>query len=236
MAYVRKNPVNHRLLIIQEAARMFVEDGYTRSSISKLAQNLNLSLGNITFHFKTKEHLLEVLVSELCDYQQLLLEEYAEEGKSSLLAYCLELTAMTAVCEESEVARDFYAASYASALTLSRIRENDVEKVKKIFAQYHTDWTHEQWVATENIVSGIEYSTIMTREETTPLALQIEKTLDTILYLFGVPKELRKSKIEKVLSMDYRAIGHRLLKEFPAYVMKTNTENVQNFTHDKHKK
>ena len=229
MAYVRKNPVNNRLLIIQEAAKMFMEEGYTKSSISKISKKLNLSLGNITFHLKTKEHLLEVLVCDMFDYQQMMMEECAEEGKSSLLAYCLELTAITAVCEESEVARDFYASSYASALTLARIRENDTKKVKDIFSKFHADWTDEQWIATENIVSGIEYATIMTREENTPLALQIEKTLDTSLYLFGVPKDLRKAKIEKVLSMDYRAIGHRLLKEFPAYVKKINKNNVKNF-------
>ncbi len=235
MAYVRKHPVNNRLLIIQEAARTFVEDGYTKSSISKIAKNLNLSLGNITFYFKTKEHLLAVLLDELFDYQRLMMDETTEEGKSSLLAYCLELTAMTAVCEESEVARDFYASAYASALTLERIRENDTEKVKEIFAQFHPDWTDEQWIATENIVSGIEYATIMTREENTPLALQIEKTLDTILYLFGVPQDLRQAKIEKVLGMDYRAIGHKLLRGFPEYVKKLNAENVKEFIRSKNK-
>ena len=229
MAYVRKHPINNRLLIIQEAARMFVEDGYTKSSISKIAQNLNVSLGNITFYFKTKEHLLAVLLDEMFHYQQKMMEEYTEEGKSSLLAYCLELTAMTAVCEASEVARDFYASTYASALTLERIRANDLPKVREIFAQFQPDWTDEQWIATENIVSGIEYATIMTREENTPLPLQIEKTLDTILYLFGVPKELREMKIAKVLNMDYRAVGDRLLKEFPKYVEKINAEKVEEY-------
>lgn len=227
MAYIRKRQINNRVLIIQEAARMFVEEGYTKSSINKIAQTLHLSLGNITFYFKTKEHLLAVLVDEMFDYQRRMMDEYVEEGKSSLLAYCLELTAIAAVCEESEVARDFYASSYASALTLEKIRKNDTERVKEIFASFQVEWTNEQWVATENIVSGIEYATIMTREETTPLALQIEKTLDTILYLFGVPQSIRQAKIQKVLKMDYRAIGHRLLKEFPEYVRKINAEHVR---------
>ena len=227
MAYIRKRQINNRVLIIQEAARMFVEEGYTKSSINKIAQTLHLSLGNITFYFKTKEHLLAVLVDEMFDYQRRMMDEYVEEGKSSLLAYCLELTAIAAVCEESEVARDFYASSYASALTLEKIRKNDTERVKEIFASFQAEWTNEQWVATENIVSGIEYATIMTREETTPLALQIEKTLDTILYLFGVPQNIRQAKIQKVLRMDYRAIGHRLLKEFPKYVRKINAEHVR---------
>jgi len=68
----------------------------------------------------------------------------------------------------------------------------------------------------------------MTREENTPLEMQIEKTLDTILYLFGVPEELRKAKIEKVLALDYRALGHRLLLGFPEYVAKVNKEQMRN--------
>ena len=82
-------------------------------------------------------------------------------------------------------------------------------------------------MATENIVSGIEYATIMTRETETPLKVQIEKTLDTILYLFGVPEETRKMKIEKVLSMDYRALGHKLLLGFPEYVAKVTEEGLK---------
>ena len=218
---------NARQRIVQEAARMFVEEGYTKSSINRLAKTLQLSPGHITFYFPTKEHLLAELVDEMFDFQRLMMEEEARDGKSSLLAYCLELTAMAAVCEESEIARDFYASSYASALTLSRIRANDAQKTRGIFLPFHPEWTEQEWIATENIVSGIEYATIMTREENTPLALQIEKTLDTILYLFGVPEETRKLKIEKVLSMDYRALGHRVLIGFPEHVAKVNEEKVK---------
>ena len=206
---------------------MFIEDGYTKSSINRLSKNLQLSPGHITFYFPTKEHLLAVLVDEMLEYQRIMMEQETQEGKSSLLAYCLELTAIAAVCEESEIARDFYASAYASALTLARIRENDAQKTREIFVPFHPDWTEQQWIATENIVSGIEYATIMTYETETPLEVQIEKTLDTILYLFGVPEETRKLKIEKVLSMDYRALGHKLLLGFPEYVKKVNEEGLK---------
>ena len=227
MAQIYNKHPNARGLIIQEAARMFVEEGYSKSSINRLSKTLNLSPGHVTFYFPTKEHLLAVLVDEMFDYQRLMMEQEVQEGKSSLLAYCLELTAMAAVSEESEIARDFYASSYASALTLARIRANDAEKTREVFLPFHPDWTEEQWVATENIVSGIEYATIMTRECDTPLRIQIEKTLDTILYLFGVPEEIRKMKIEKVLAMDYRSLGHSLLLGFPEYVAKFNEERLK---------
>ena len=228
MTHINKKRPNTRLQVIQLAARMFIEEGYAGTSLSKLAKILDLSTGNITFYFKSKDHLLAVLVDELIDFQRLIMEQAADEGKSSLLAYCLELTAMAAICEEDEAARSFYTATYASEITLDLIRKNDTEKTKEVFAEYCPDWTEEQWIATENIVSGIEYATIMTREDDTPLPLQIETALEAIMTLYNVPKELREKKIEKVLAMDYRALGRRILKEFKEYIEKVNEQNLKN--------
>ena len=227
MAHIYKKRVDTRLQIIQLAARLFIDDGYSNTSFAKIGKMLDLSTGNITFYFKSKEHLLAVLVDELFDFQNLMMDHAADEGASSLLAYLLELTAIAAICEEDEAARDFYTAAYSSELILELIRENDTQKTKAVFAPFCPDWTDEQWAATENIVSGIEYATIMTREEDTPLPMQIERTLNAIMLLYGVPEDLRKTKIEKVLAMDYRALGRRILAEFKEYIEKVNEENLK---------
>lgn len=227
MSHINRKRPNTRLQIIQLAARLFIEEGYSRTSAGKLAKTLDLSPGNITFYFPTKDHLLAVLVDELFDFQNLIMEQEAAEGKSSLLAYCLELTAMAAICEENEVARDFYASSYSSALTLDLVRRNDTAKTRAVFGEFCSDWSDEMWRATENIVSGIEYATIMTREAETPLPVQIERTLNAIMLLYGVPEELRQQKIRKVLAMDYRALGRRLLSEFREYIEKVNENKLK---------
>ena len=67
----------------------------------------------------------------------------------------------------------------------------------------------------------------MTCEVDTPLDKQIEKALDSILMLYGVTEELRRQKIEKVLAMDYRNIGRRILKGFKEYIDKVNEENLK---------
>ncbi len=236
MPHINAKRPNTRLQIIQLAARHFIEEGYTKTSAKRLAAELDLSPGNITFYFPSKDHLLAVVVDELFDFQNMMMAQATEEGKTSLLVYCLELTAMAAICEESEVARDFYASSYSSELTLELIRENDTEKTKAVFGEFCPKWTDEMWAATENIVSGIEYATIMTREENTPLPVQIERTLNTIKMIYGVPEELRKIKIDKVLSMDYRALGRRLLSEFREYIEKVNEENLKNAVRKKRAK
>lgn len=228
MPHINKKRPNTRLQIIQLAAKLFIEEGYSKTPLSKLAKILDLSPGNITFYFPTKDYLLAVLTDELCDFQAVMMEQEVNEGRSSLLAYCLELTSMAAICEENKVAKDFYTSIYTSEVTLDLVRKNDTEKTKAIFKDYCPDWTEEQWSAAESIVSGIEYATIMTTEQNTPLPLQIENALNAILMIYGVPEELRRAKIEKVLAMDYRALSRHILSDFKKYIEEINEKNLKN--------
>ena len=181
MSHIYHKRPNTKLEIVQLAAKLFIEEGYSKTTFSKIAKTLDLSTGNITFYFKTKEHLLAVLANELFDFQNLLMEEEANEGMSSLLSYCLELTTIASVCKDNEEIKDFYVSCYSSQMILDLIRENDKEKTKNVFKEFNPDWTDEKWIAIENIVSGIEFATIMTSEKVTPLDIQIKKALKTIL-------------------------------------------------------
>ena len=226
MPHINRRRTNTKSQIIHLAAHLFIDEGYHRTSCSKIAKTLDISPGNITFYFKTKEELLAVLVDKLFSFQNLIMEQAANEGKTALLAYCLELTAIAAICEEDAVAKDFYTSIYTSDLTLARIRHNDTEKTKAVFGAFQPDWSEEQWQMTENIVSGIEYAAIMTKESEIPLARQLEQSLDAIMLLYGVPREIRKVKIEKVLSMDYRSLGRRILTEFKEYIQTVDEEDL----------
>ena len=228
MSHINKKRPNTRLQIIQLAAKLFIDEGYQNTSIAKLAKILDLSPGNITFYFKSKEQLLAVLVDEQIDFQRLMMEQAANEGTSSLLSYCLELAAMASICEEDDAAKEYFASAYTSDLTLKLIRKSDTEKTKAVFGNYCPNWTQEQWAATENIVSGIEYATIMTKETEIPLPMQIERALNSIMLLYEVPEDLRRSKIQKVLSMDYRALGRKILADFKQYISEVNEQNLKN--------
>ena len=204
--------------IIRVAANRFLNDGYTATSIHAICKTLNMSTGNLTFHFPTKEHLLAQLVSMLCRYQQELMEEEAAEGTSSLMGLCLELLTMAAACEQDAVARDFFLSTYRSEMALEIIRQKDKERAKMVFREYCSDWTDEYFAEAESLVSGIEYATLMTTASSAPLEMRISGALRTIMGIYKVPPEIRDRKIEKVLALDYRALSLRILKEFREYV------------------
>jgi AcrR family transcriptional regulator len=222
---MRKKRVNTtKLEIIQTALHLFLENGFSNTSVRALCNELGISLGNLTFYFPSKDHLLAVLIEMLCDFQWKMMKEEADDGISLVLAICLELMSMTSAAEENETAKDLLVSAYKCPMTLEIIRKNDSQRAKTVFSEYCPDWTDEQFRQAEVLVSGIEYATLMTTETSTPLDVRISGALDAILYIYNVPEEIRKIKIQKVLSMDYKKIGSRIFDEFKEYIKQVNEQ------------
>ena len=223
MARISKRALT-RLEIVQEASKQFLEKGYTRTTISAISKALEMSPGNLTFHFPTKEHLLAELVEMMIQFQWKLMEAEADEGLSSIMALCLELTAMASASEDDEVIKDFFISSYTSPMCLAIIRRNDKARAKEIFAAHRPDWTDEQFTEAEILCSGIEFATLMTAGEPVSLERRITGALHSILDLYGIPKEVRAAKIQKVFKMDHKSLGKRALREFREYVEQANEQ------------
>lgn len=215
---MKKKVNTTKLQIIQTATRMFLENGYSNTTVRAICSELGIGLGHMTFYFPTKEHLLSVLIDMLCDFQWQLMRTEAKDGVSLMLAICLELMSMVSAAEEDEIARDLFVSAYTSPLTLEIIRKNDSKRAKTVFAEFCPDWTEKNFTEAEALVSGIEYSTFMTTETSAPLDARIAYALNVILTVYNVPEDLRKLKIEKVRAMDYKNTGRRIFKEFKQYV------------------
>lgn len=213
-----------KIKIVQVATRMFLERGYSSTSVKAIAQELGISTGNVTFYYPTKEHLLTVLVEMLCDFQWKMMQQTVEEGQSSLMAVCLELVAMAAICEENPIAKDFYLSAYTNTMSLERIRRSDQRRAREVFSSYCPDWGEEYYAEAEVLVSGIEYATLMTTSGSLSLDTRIAGGLNQIMTIYHVPEEIRAMKIRKVLALDYGTIGRRILREFMAYIDQVNEQ------------
>ena len=233
---MRKKGQITKLEIIRVASRMFLEDGYSKTTIRSICNELDISPGHLMFYFPTKEHMLAEVVDVLCDFQWELIKRVTDEGASQLMAVCFELTTMASACEQSEIARDFYISTYTGALTLEKIRKNDSERAKEIFGEYCVGWNDSQFREAETLISGIEYATFMTTASSSALDVRIRGALDTIMMIYNVPKELREAKIQKALALDYRKMGREILSEFINYVNDTNESAFEELYNKKYQK
>lgn len=217
--------------IIRTATELFLERGYSATTPKMICDALDISTGNLTYYFPTKEHLLAELVDMLCKYQWKLMEEEAKDGYSSVMALCLELLTIASACEQDQVAKDFFLSTYRSDLCMELIRRNDRERAKKVFQKYCPDWTEEFFSEAEALVSGIEYATLLTTANSAPLEIRVAGALSTILSLYNVPKEIRDQKVKRVLAMNYRALGLQTLKNFREFVKQTNEQTFDAVLH-----
>ena len=76
----------------------------------------------------------------------------------------------------------------------------------------------------ETLVSGIEYATLMTTESSAGLELRIAGALNSIMFIYQVPEQIRRRKISKVLTLDYPQIGRRMLADFVDYIEETTEQ------------
>lgn len=206
--------------IIRVSTRLFLEHGYSATTVQMVCSELGISKGNFTFYFPTKEHLLAELVRMLCEFQEKMIDYESERGVGSALSICIELMTVAAACEENEIARDFFVSAFQSSMCLECLRENHVNRAKMLLADYCKDWTHKQFVEAEIIIQGIDYATIMSSESSVPLDDRISVALNQILSIYNIPAEIRKEKIDRVLAMDCRKLGNRVLAEFTRFVGK----------------
>lgn len=226
---IRKKGVLMRLEIVQQAVKLIFENGYTATSPKTIAAALDISTGNLTYHFKTKDQILAVLIELLTDFQWKTVQEVVEDGETPLAALCFELTAMAAMCEESEIARDLYAAAYTNLRSLEIIRKSDMARAKKVFAEFCPDWTDEMYAEAELLVSGIEGATLLTTSDSPSLEVRIAGAMNQILGIYNVPEERRKLKIDKALSLDYRNYGQNLFDNFKNYVFELTDKSFEDW-------
>lgn len=226
MARRRVNTTKYE--IIRTGTRLFLEKGYSATTPKLICDELDISTGNLTYYFPTKEHLLAVLIEMLCTFQgQILQNMVQEEGTTSLLAVCLELATMAAMSEESEIAKDLYVSAYSSPMCLEIIRRNDTKRSKLIYREFCPDWNEQQYIEAETLVSGIEYATLMTTHDSVPLEPRVTGALNNIMKIYNVPEQTRDLKISKVLAMDYRAMSRRILEQFREFVEQTNEHTFE---------
>jgi len=222
----RRRVVTTKYEIIQVASEFFMSAGYSNTSPKMIAEELGLSTGNITYYFPTKEHLLAVVVEMLCDFQWKMLGLEVDKGIGSAASICLETMMVAVVCDESEVARDFFISAFQSELCRNYLRCNHVERAKRIFAKVCPDWTDEQFHQAELLVMGLQYAAIVPTDANIPLKKRMAGALNQILSIYNVGAESRQKEIAKVLAYDCRGISKRVLREFMGYVKKTNDQTL----------
>lgn len=223
----RLNPFTEaQINVIRSTTKLFLKNGYTRTSLKMIEADCGVKVGNITYYFHSKEDLLKVLVEELMDYHAIMIDDIHEEKKDNLFAYAMEVTAQIALCESNRSAWDLYFSAYSLPQTYEVIKAWAAEKNYNLFREKLPDWTEHDFKEIEEVASGIELAalkSVCNRNFT--LDKKISLFLNSLLMLYKVSEEERKKVIEKVLALDYE----KMVKDmFDSFVKRLDSTEKQN--------
>ena len=225
MAKERKTKTKYE--IIQVAYKFFLEQSYTNTSLHKIAKELKISLGNLTYHFPTKEHLLLGIVERMVDFKDSEYQKNASQGIESISSICLDFMTVVSGCQESPRAKDLFIAIYSSEMCRSYFQKKRIERAKKILSEQRAGWTEKQFKFIELMVTGIYLSTITTSDDFLPLEIRLPEALYLLLEIYGVDEATRRREVAKILQLDYRQIGKKMYEAFIDYVEEINDKILE---------
>ena len=212
----RLNPLTEtEINIIRSATKLFLQNGYTQTTFKMIEADSGVKVGAITYHFHSKEQMLQLLIEELMYYHTDVLDSMNKEMKNNLLSYAMEVTVQIALCENNREAWDLYNAGYSHPVTFDHIKRWAAEKNYMLFKERLPEWTERDFRDVEIVASGIEFAALKTAcDRNFPLDRKVEIVLDSLLKLYNVPKAQREEVIEKILGMDYQNIALDMFEKF----------------------
>ncbi len=201
--------------IIKGAVKLFLENGYSNTTLKMIQEETGVKLGNITYYFRAKEDMLYILIQEMMDFHLNIIEETHEKTDDSMLSCAMEVAIQIALCENNDKAWDLYHSSYTHPNTLELIKDWTAKKNYHLVGDRLPDMTEADFRIMENVCTSIELSALTTPcDRYYTLEDKITLTLDSIMKIYEIPKEERKSIIEKVLANDLTAMGKKVFDDF----------------------
>ncbi len=207
---------NHDLLkkkILLVAAKNFLEQGYTNTTMKVIASQTGISSGSITNIFGSKEDILCELVKYVIEAQfdttRKLLKEVTDD---KLMFYAAETVLQLHIVEMEEHLREIYSLAYSLPKPSAILQETITNKLENIFKEHLPDFTTWDFYILEIATGGI-----MRGFMTVPcqmwfkMDMKIEAFLKNTLRLYYIPEERIKEAIEFTKKFDFPKIARETI-------------------------
>ncbi len=205
----RKTLDEMRAHIVSVAANLFLENGYTNSTLRNIAQSAEINIGSLMNIFSSKEEIL-------CDMITVAIEKQynsaatAVDGltEDKLLFYAVETTLQLHIVEMNENLREVYCMAYSMPKTSEVLQQLKTCKLEKIFKEHLPNLETKDFFKLEIAIGGIMrgFMTIPCNMWFT-MEQKIAAFLETTFLIYRVSDEKIKEAIEFVKQFDFEKIA-----------------------------
>ncbi len=204
-----RNHEEMRRRLLYVAAKLFLEQGYTNTTLKSIAAGADVNIGSLMNIFKTKEDILGDLVKHVIEGQfgvtaQLL----GGKTQNKILFYAAETVLQLHIAESNENLRDLYAAAYSLTKPSSIIQRTITGKLEKIFSEHLPNLQTQDFYKLEIASGGVMrgFMTIPCNMWFT-MEQKVAAFLEATFLIYRLPDEKIREAIAFVKQFDFETIA-----------------------------
>ena len=189
--------------ILNIALRLFMAQGYRKTTIRQIAEEGKFTIGTIYHFFRDKEDIFINSSIPAPDQLMTIVENITEDKEDHVLNYSVYRALEFKAIEKYDHIAEFYLEAYSSwRMTKSIIRGN-MQRNKLYFSRYNKNFTAQDYYRISMALRGMRLMYIMERVHTGTNKFKeyTPQIIETALAAFNVPKERRDAAISRAMDI-----------------------------------
>ena len=205
-------PAKRRILTV--CVKLFLEKGYKRSTLAEIIKKADVSYSTFQNIFRAKDGVLTELVEFMFSNQFAMARDEAGAKLPPVYVYALETSLQLTLTELNESLREVYLEAYRQPQSADYIYRQTAKELHAIFGSYHPEMTERDFYIMELGSAGIMRGYMAHPcSEDFPLEEKLDAFFRLSLGGYGVPAEEIERVVQKIRSLDIRAIAQGVMQQ-----------------------
>ena len=211
---VRSDGLQTEKRILQACVRLFLENGYRRTTMLQIFKEAQVSSGSFQNLFRSKDGVLLELVNFMFENQFGMARSVAGAELPPVYVYAAETALQITLTELNENLREIYLEAYTQEHLLDYIQRATAKELHRIFGPYQPGLTEQDYYELELGTAGLMRG-YMANPCTAdfPLERKLEKFLTLALRGYKVPEEELQQVLSFLAGLDIRGIAQKVMEE-----------------------
>ncbi len=209
---LRRDSSETRRKILTVCVRLFLEQGYKRTSVSQIVDEAGVARGSYLNLFPTKDKILLDLTETMFGGQFGMARSIADAKLPPVYAYAVETAIQLTLTELNENLREIYIEAYSLPETSEYIYLHTTAELKQIFGENFPDDTESDFYEMEIGTAGLMRSYMARKCDIHfPLERKLSRFLTAAMRVYRVPEDELEQTVRFVERLDIRSIAERVM-------------------------
>ena len=211
---IRSDGLQTKKRILQTCVRLFLENGYQRTTMQEILREAQVSSSSFQNLFRSKDGVLMELVNFMFENQFGTARSIAGEVLPPVYVYATETALQITLTELNENLREIYLEVYTRQHLLDYIQRATAKELYQIFGPYQPALTEQDFYELELGTAGLMRA-YMANPCTAefPLERKLNRFLTLALRGYKVPEEELQRVLAFLRGLDIRSVAQKVMEE-----------------------